>query len=662
MAFYPIALLPPQFSNPSNGENASGFILQARVAGTTTLTDFYSDDSGTSVGSAITLDSGGFTAVSGNVFVPYLDDSITYKFTLTDPDTLIQFTVDDLAGTSSTQIITTVGNTTGYVFANTSTMASLTTTGSESITVYLGLKLSTLGFTTAGDGGHADYIVTNDTPNGRDIIDLGGGFSATLVLADHANCLQFGAIKTEWGTSPQPDSTDAINAALVYAEANRISCFLPGGFYFASQIDVPRGSKFFGAGAMGFGFSGPNDAMSTIQQTDGAETDLIRFIAQVTGTKKRVGSVHIHDLVLRGPNAISTAETHGIAIVDTDGTAASINSLPVFERIVLREFKGSGIYFSDQAAPMQMSSIYSFDNGRYGIEVTGGQNLRSFNGEHLYVDANRLGGIAIDAFAANQVISFNHVYCEVAKTGKRFGDHPDFAFATPYVFEFGQQVSQGNSIVHVTNASAAANQGGSGTTCDAMFKLNKTTGDEVGLIWSNCGVETQGISAGNGSMVLLDDSGDRIESGVVSGNLINSNLTKQYVKLGGDALRPYVGLEPPARGETANYIGVTGATPALVLYETDTDESIVVKASASEVDISKVDSSNVTSPIFVGDESRVEIGQISGSFLAAFSETATAGNTSLILYDVDNGAAQRVSLGPNDSAGSGFRYLRVPNP
>ncbi len=173
MAFYPISMLPPQFSNPSNGENASGFILQARIAGTTTLTDFYSDSAGTSVGSSITLDSGGFTAVSGNVFVPYLDDSVTYKFTLTDPDTLIQFTVDNLTDVSNAQVIETVGAITSYVFENVADLQTQTTHGGTSVTLVAGYMARTQGYYAAGDGGGSLYMIKTaaQAATDSDVID-----------------------------------------------------------------------------------------------------------------------------------------------------------------------------------------------------------------------------------------------------------------------------------------------------------------------------------------------------------------------------------------------------------------------------------------------------------------------------------------------------------
>jgi hypothetical protein len=42
-------------------------------------------------------------------------------------------------------------------------------------------------------------------------------------------------------------------------------------------------------------------------------------------------------------------------------------------------------------------------------------------------------------------------------------------------------------------------------------------------------------------------------------------------------------------------------------------------------------------------------------------DDAVAGNTRLLLYDVDNGKVERVSVGAADSGGAGFKVLRLPN-
>jgi len=47
--------------------------------------------------------------------------------------------------------------------------------------------------------------------------------------------------------------------------------------------------------------------------------------------------------------------------------------------------------------------------------------------------------------------------------------------------------------------------------------------------------------------------------------------------------------------------------------------------------------------------------------MGQFDENATAGNTRFLLYDVTAGTLKRVSVGANDSGGTGFKVLRVPN-
>lgn len=54
-------------------------------------------------------------------------------------------------------------------------------------------------------------------------------------------------------------------------------------------------------------------------------------------------------------------------------------------------------------------------------------------------------------------------------------------------------------------------------------------------------------------------------------------------------------------------------------------------------------------------------GNIGGNNRFQFDNTATAGNTAFLLYDVDNATLERVTVGAADSGGSGFKVLRIPN-
>lgn len=46
---------------------------------------------------------------------------------------------------------------------------------------------------------------------------------------------------------------------------------------------------------------------------------------------------------------------------------------------------------------------------------------------------------------------------------------------------------------------------------------------------------------------------------------------------------------------------------------------------------------------------------------ATFDDDATAGNTRFLVYDVDNGQLERVSVGAADSGGTGYKVLRIAN-
>lgn len=67
---------------------------------------------------------------------------------------------------------------------------------------------------------------------------------------------------------------------------------------------------------------------------------------------------------------------------------------------------------------------------------------------------------------------------------------------------------------------------------------------------------------------------------------------------------------------------------------------------------------NVTTGIT--GESQIDI-SIGGTVMATIDEDSTAGNTRFLIYDVDNGTLERVSVGVADSGGVGFKLLRIPN-
>lgn len=65
---------------------------------------------------------------------------------------------------------------------------------------------------------------------------------------------------------------------------------------------------------------------------------------------------------------------------------------------------------------------------------------------------------------------------------------------------------------------------------------------------------------------------------------------------------------------------------------------------------------------FIGTDDNVNLNFFTnGVNVAKFDTTTNAGSTRFMVYDVDNGTLERVSVGAADSGGSGYKVLRIPN-
>jgi len=95
MAYRQASAFVSQFLD-ANGEPLAGGTIKAYLAGTTTTTSLFTDDSGTSAGSTITLNARGEPEVSGNTINIWLDETITYKLILADSAGATIWTVDNI--------------------------------------------------------------------------------------------------------------------------------------------------------------------------------------------------------------------------------------------------------------------------------------------------------------------------------------------------------------------------------------------------------------------------------------------------------------------------------------------------------------------------------------------------------------------------------------
>lgn len=93
--------VPLQFQDPVSSANLSGGTLYFYESGTVTATDLFSDSSGTSIGSSITLDSGGFPSVGGNVITLFRDQSVDLKIVGKNAAGATIFTSDEILAEAS---------------------------------------------------------------------------------------------------------------------------------------------------------------------------------------------------------------------------------------------------------------------------------------------------------------------------------------------------------------------------------------------------------------------------------------------------------------------------------------------------------------------------------------------------------------------------------
>ena len=102
MATYiPLDSLPVQLQDSVTSVNMSAGSLEFYLAGTLTATDLYSDNAGTSIGTSIVLNSGGYPESGGNVIHLFRDESIALKVVCKDAAGAIIWTADDIPAVSS---------------------------------------------------------------------------------------------------------------------------------------------------------------------------------------------------------------------------------------------------------------------------------------------------------------------------------------------------------------------------------------------------------------------------------------------------------------------------------------------------------------------------------------------------------------------------------
>ena len=113
----------------------------------------------------------------------------------------------------------------------------------------------TKGYYSANDGGHGEYIISNDvlTDNGGTIHELSNGLIAKLIIKDNTiNIKQLGAKETDV-TLVKHDIGEYIETYIDLLDSyNNLKLYIPSGAYYCSQLDISREKGFYIYGDEGF--------------------------------------------------------------------------------------------------------------------------------------------------------------------------------------------------------------------------------------------------------------------------------------------------------------------------------------------------------------------------------------------------------------------------
>ncbi len=208
MAWLPIALTVPQYED-GNGDPASGYVLKAYEAGTSTNTNFATDSTGGTQVSSIALNANGFPEVSGNVVIPHIDRS--YKLALyptqaaADSDTGAVWTIDDLTQSDNKGIVVGVNSqSVTYAQVGDDDGKVILFTGAGGVDFdLLAVATATEGFTNVVENNTSGNVTID--PDGSELING----AATFVLASGHSCI-IACTGTAWRAFNMLSPTSAI--------------------------------------------------------------------------------------------------------------------------------------------------------------------------------------------------------------------------------------------------------------------------------------------------------------------------------------------------------------------------------------------------------------------------------------------------------------------
>lgn len=530
--YYPSTPFPVQFINPDTGELLSGGVLRAYLAGTTTPTPMYTNGSGTSAGTSVTLNAGGYPTHSNQVIVIWLEVGIDYKFVLEDDDENGKWSVDNILSITNSFLASNVFGVCKTVADMTSASGPLLTNGQRLTSAMVsaaadgGALLETTMHNTTSKKGGAKYEIISDaervlrglSSNEYTCIPLMSGSSFFACILPENNTLKL----TQIGAyTSKDDCFDELVFGINYCAANKLWLDIDGGSVFETTRTLPVISN------MKIGGQG------TIKLKSGSN---VKVFDNLESPVTEIENVHMKDFTVDGNRTGQTSLTvhnDGIKInycdnlvvenltvksCGTPDTSAGANNAVGLSLHECINFKVSKCRFSD-------CQHYNFQTWECVDGVVEG-NVSINPGSHCFGGAANLRVKFLGNTAAIIWSQSNFTYDAAVNAGQGFWfrQYEDCVVSNNTVYRQTDGVSARPAGAAIQNGQEASL--GSTTQSTRLQGILVPSGSINGTIYSNNTITGDfefGIYGYSGKSEKMITRGNRIYNTWKSGIIVTSN-------------------------------------------------------------------------------------------------------------------------------------------
>ena len=382
-----------------NGLPLSGGTIKSYLAGTTTATAMYTDGSGTSAGSSITLNARGEPEVSGNTVNIWLDEGINYKFVLADSSGTSIWTVDGI----------NVGFASGSLdIQGTNPLINFKTGASESFDTRIAQITNGLAFYT---GGNAQTVLGMLLDQNRNLLldpaGAGGAPAAPLHVKGATADYPIKVESTD-STAGVQLSDNATTGVVGIAAVGDVLKSMVGG---AAKLDVKStGVDVTGEAQVGDATDGVKIGHSTTNSTGVIDTAYTS-----TGLELRVGGSEKARIDSSG----HLITPNGITLGTSVGTYAASNTLDDYE-----EGTWTPTIIGNTSGSITGFTVSSATYTKVGNLVTAQCYLTGINtNSHNLVGNINMGGLPFTCAPAYFAISTSYVTLFTDTSDKSVGGY-----------------------------------------------------------------------------------------------------------------------------------------------------------------------------------------------------------------------------------------------